>query len=96
MTRFPPFRPRFSPLQSHVLELVRPRAVGRGRGEGPQRLAGEALLLPCVDETRHVMSTRKEAELPRVSVLKDCSEAFGRVREESVFSLKASPAKRVK
>lgn len=49
MTKISSFSSSFFFLNTpHVLLNVFPRAVGRGCTDGPQRLAGEALLLPLL------------------------------------------------
>lgn len=67
------FFPHFSPEFLNIS----PRAVGRGCGEGPQRLAGEALLLPCVRDRTDLMNVWTWQHGRSASALKDHSDAFG-------------------
>lgn len=43
----------FFPLWSRFLDIPTPRVGGRGCGDGPQRLAGEELLLPWKKKKQH-------------------------------------------
>lgn len=76
MTSFPPFLPLF-PHFSPVFFNICPRAVGRGCREGPQRLAGEALLLPCRKDKTYLMSMWRWQSFRSGSALKDDSDVFG-------------------
>lgn len=61
----------FFPLWSRFLDISTPRVVGRGCGDGPQRLAGEELLLPWKTHRKCQMSVCVWAALlhPHISII---------------------------